>query len=157
MHFDLVVGNPPYNKGMDLDFIDLGYELSEQYTVMIVPAKWQTADANHRISSKMSYGTSVIKIYNATKGYDKEFRTFEKLSDDYIYKYHELTKAEIKKTKISRSKTAAGYMLTVSTPYRNGMDTYCLIKDKATDTIYSVEYKGSEDPYAVYKSIKVMK
>lgn len=56
MHFDLVVGNPPYNKGMDLDFIDLGYELSEQYTVMIVPAKWQTADADHRISSKMSYG-----------------------------------------------------------------------------------------------------
>lgn len=56
MHFDLVVGNPPYNKGMDLDFIDLGYELSEQYTVMIVPAKWQTADANQRISSKMSYG-----------------------------------------------------------------------------------------------------
>lgn len=41
---------------MDLDFIDLGYELSEQYTVMIVPAKWQTADANHKISSKMSYG-----------------------------------------------------------------------------------------------------
>lgn len=56
MHFDLVIGNPPYNKGMDLDFIDLGYELSEQYTVMIVPAKWQTADANQRISSKMSYG-----------------------------------------------------------------------------------------------------
>lgn len=56
MHFDLVIGNPPYNKGMDIDFIDLGYELSEQYTVMIVPAKWQTADANQRISSKMSYG-----------------------------------------------------------------------------------------------------
>lgn len=56
MHFDLVIGNPPYNKGMDIDFIDLGYELSKQYTVMIVPAKWQTADANQRISSKMSYG-----------------------------------------------------------------------------------------------------
>lgn len=56
MHFDLVIGNPPYNKGMDIDFIDLGYELSEQYTVMIVPAKWQAADANQRISSRMSYG-----------------------------------------------------------------------------------------------------
>ena len=40
--FDLVIGNPPYNKGMDLDFVDLGYKLSSQYTVMITPAKWQT-------------------------------------------------------------------------------------------------------------------
>ena len=101
--------------------------------------------------------TSVIRMYNVTKAYDKEFRTFEKLSDDYIYKYHELTKAEIKKTKISRSKTDAGYMLTVSMPDGNGMYTYCLIKGKATNVIYEVEYKGSEDPYTVYKSVKVVK
>lgn len=100
---------------------------------------------------------SIIKIYNVTKGYEKEFRTFEKLSDNDLYKYHELTKEEIKKTKISRSETAAGYMLTVSMPDKNGMDTYCLIKDKATNEIYSVEYKGSEDPYTVYKSVKVIK
>ena len=42
MKFDLVIGNPPYNKGMDLDFVDLGYKISDQYTVMITPAKWQT-------------------------------------------------------------------------------------------------------------------
>lgn len=67
MHFDLVIGNPPYNKGMDIDFIDLGYELSEQYTVMIVPAKWQTADANQRISSKMSYGQFREKLVHHMK------------------------------------------------------------------------------------------
>ena len=27
MRFDVVVGNPPYNKGMDLDFVDLGYKV----------------------------------------------------------------------------------------------------------------------------------
>lgn len=108
-------------------------------------------------AGEMSNDTSVIRIYNVTKAYDKEFRTFEKLSDDYIYKYHELTKAEIKKTKISRSKTDAGYMLTVSMPDGNGMYTYCLIKGKATNVIYEVEYKGSEDPYTVYKSVKVVK
>lgn len=43
MKFDVVIGNPPYNKGMDLDFVDLGYKLSNKYTVMITPAKWQTA------------------------------------------------------------------------------------------------------------------
>ena len=108
-------------------------------------------------AGEMSNDTSVIKIYNVTKGYDKEFRMFEKLSDNDLYKYHELTKAEIKKTKILRSETSAGYMLTVSMPDKNGMDTYCLIKDKATNEIYEVEYKGSEDPYTVYKSVKVIK
>lgn len=43
MKFDVVIGNPPYNKGMDLDFVDLGYKLSKKYTCMITPAKWQTA------------------------------------------------------------------------------------------------------------------
>ena len=42
MKFDVVIGNPPYNKGMDLDFVDLGYKISNKYTVMITPAKWQT-------------------------------------------------------------------------------------------------------------------
>lgn len=110
-----------------------------------------------RCAGKINNDTSVIRMYNVTKGYDKEFRKFEKLSDNDIYKYHELTKAEIKKTKISRSKTAAGYMLTVSMPDGNGMYTYCLIKGKATNVIYEVEYKGSGDPYTVYKSVKVIK
>ena len=42
MKFDVVISNPPYNKGMDLDFVDLGYQISNKYTVMITPAKWQT-------------------------------------------------------------------------------------------------------------------
>lgn len=56
MKFDVVIGNPPYNKGMDLDFVDLGYKLSKKYTVMITPAKWHTAEADQKISSKISYG-----------------------------------------------------------------------------------------------------
>lgn len=57
MKFDVVIGNPPYNKGMDLDFVDLGYKLSNKYTVMITPAKWQTAEANQKVSSKnINYG-----------------------------------------------------------------------------------------------------
>lgn len=56
MKFDIVIGNPPYNKGADIDFVNLGYELSSKYCVMITPAKWQTAEANQRIASKMTYG-----------------------------------------------------------------------------------------------------
>lgn len=40
--FDIVIGNPPYNKGMDLDFVDKAYQLSTNITCMITPAKWQT-------------------------------------------------------------------------------------------------------------------
>lgn len=109
-------------------------------------------------AGEINNGTSEFQIWAITKSKDwADFRNFEKLSDNDLYKYHELTKAEIKKTKILRSETAAGYMLTVSMPDKNGMDTYCLIKDKATNEIYSVEYKGSEDPYTVYKSVKVIK
>lgn len=54
--FDVVIGNPPYNKGMDLDFVDLGYKLSKKYVCMITPAKWQTAEASQRVASKMTYG-----------------------------------------------------------------------------------------------------
>lgn len=57
MRFNVVVGNPPYNKGMDLDFVGLGYRLSNNYTVMITPAKWQTAEAHQCVASKnMTYG-----------------------------------------------------------------------------------------------------
>ena len=56
MQFDVVAGNPPYNRGMDLDFVDLGYRISKKYTVMITPAKWQTADDDQRVDSKISYG-----------------------------------------------------------------------------------------------------
>lgn len=56
MKFGVVIGNPPYNKGMDLDFVDLGYKLSSNITCMITPAKWQTAEADQKISSEMSYG-----------------------------------------------------------------------------------------------------
>lgn len=56
MEFDLVIGNPPYNKGADIDFVFLGCELSSKYVCMITPAKWQTAEATQGISSKHSYG-----------------------------------------------------------------------------------------------------
>lgn len=56
MKFDVVIGNPPYNKGMDLDFVDLGFSICNKYCLMIVPAKWQTAEADQKVASKMTYG-----------------------------------------------------------------------------------------------------
>ena len=109
-------------------------------------------------AGEISNGTSVIKIYNVTKSKTyKQIIDFNKKSDKELYKYYELTKAEIKQTKFTRNNTDAGYVLALSMP--DGKNTYvdCLIKDKETGTLYILEYKGSEDPYTVYKSVKVMK
>lgn len=110
-----------------------------------------------RCAGKINNDTSVIRMYNVTKGYDKEIIDFNKKSDKELYKYYELTKAEIKQTKFTRNNTDAGYVLALSMP--DGKNTYvdCLIKDKETGTLYKLEYRGSEDPYTVYKSVKVIK
>ena len=41
MKFDVVVGNPPYNNDMYIDFVMKGHELSQGYSLWITPAKWQ--------------------------------------------------------------------------------------------------------------------
>lgn len=59
MKFNIVVGNPPYNKGSDIGFVDAAYKAvggQRGYVCMITPAKWKTADENQRVSSAMSYG-----------------------------------------------------------------------------------------------------
>ena len=52
MKFDVVIGNPPYNRGIDIDFVNLGYELSTKYCCMITPAKWQTGVTDSSLASK---------------------------------------------------------------------------------------------------------
>ena len=56
MSFDVVIGNPPYNRGMDIDFVFKAFELCTKYVIMITPAKCFTAEANQSIASKHNYG-----------------------------------------------------------------------------------------------------
>ena len=100
-----------------------------------------------------------LKLYNVTKDDSyKQIIDFNKKSDKELYKYYELTKAEIKQTKFTHNNTDAGYVMASVVPHgKNGLIKECLIKDKETGTLYKLEYQGSEDPYAVYKSVKVIK
>ena len=56
MSFDVVIGNPPYNDGMDIDFVFKAFQLATKYVAMITPAKCFTAEATQRISSQYKYG-----------------------------------------------------------------------------------------------------
>lgn len=52
MKFDVVIGNPPYNNDLYLDFVQLGYDLSSNYVCMITPAKWQAKTDGKPAGSK---------------------------------------------------------------------------------------------------------
>lgn len=63
MKFDVVIGNPPYNNDMYLDFVTLGHQLAQDYTIMITPAKWQAKTDGKPKNSK-----------NPTPDKNEEFR-----------------------------------------------------------------------------------
>jgi hypothetical protein len=52
MKFDVVVGNPPYNNDMYLDFVTKSHALASKYTCMITPAKWQAKTDGKPAKSK---------------------------------------------------------------------------------------------------------
>lgn len=52
MKLDVIIGNPPYNKGMSLDFINRGHDFSTMYLSMIVPAKWEYYNNNTKTQAE---------------------------------------------------------------------------------------------------------
>ena len=38
----MVIGNPPYNNDIYMEFVESGWGVSDKFTIMITPAKWQT-------------------------------------------------------------------------------------------------------------------
>ncbi|MBR1453446.1 MAG: Eco57I restriction-modification methylase domain-containing protein [Lachnospiraceae bacterium] len=55
MKFDAVIGNPPYNRDIFLDFIEFGYILSNKYTTMITPAKWISNNDEARTAGDVNF------------------------------------------------------------------------------------------------------
>jgi hypothetical protein len=51
-----VIMNPPYNKGMDIDFDFLAFDVASDNVVCIQPAKCFSAEATQKIQSNHSYG-----------------------------------------------------------------------------------------------------
>lgn len=101
MKFDVVVGNPPYNNDIYLDFVTLGHHLSTQYTLMITPAKWQaktdgkpagskSPDKNVKFRenivpfmSKIVYYRDTTEIFNITDDGGISYYLMNKVNNPY--------------------------------------------------------------------------
>lgn len=53
---DIILSNPPYANGSDIDFIFSAFKLAKIATGEITPAKWQTTESTQKINSQYSYG-----------------------------------------------------------------------------------------------------
>lgn len=101
---DLVIGNPPYNNGMDIDFIMLGHELGSIGSSFVVPAKWQTADESQRIDSNNNYGdfrkvvvphiSEIVYYPDAAEIF--EIRNIDGITWYFSYKDREVDKCNVK-------------------------------------------------------------
>lgn len=67
--FDVVIGNPPYNNDLYIEFVELGQRLATKYNSMIIPAKWQAKGGakNDRFRDKIVPYMSSITYYKNSK------------------------------------------------------------------------------------------
>jgi hypothetical protein len=66
--FDVVVGNPPYQRGLHMKFLEMSYDMSNQYVLFIQPAIWLLSDdqyAKHsEIKNKLKNDIIEIDLIN---------------------------------------------------------------------------------------------
>ena len=62
MKFNVIIGNPPYNNDIYLDFVTQSFYLSKDYTVMITPAKWQVKGGAKNIAFRQEIVPHMSKI-----------------------------------------------------------------------------------------------
>lgn len=62
MTIDVVVGNPPYNKDIYIDFVENGHKIARQYCCFITPAKWQAKGGEKNESFRKNIVPHMSKI-----------------------------------------------------------------------------------------------
>lgn len=70
MKFDLVIGNPPYNKDAYIDFVEIGHKLATQYSCWVTPAKWQAKADKKNDMFRKAIVPYMSKIVMARSGHD---------------------------------------------------------------------------------------
>ena len=67
MKFDVVIGNPPYNNDLYIDFVTCGHQIANKYSLWITPAKWQAkgGDKNEQFRQNIvPYIKDVVYYHN---------------------------------------------------------------------------------------------
>lgn len=73
--FDVVVGNPPYNSDIYLDFVQLGHKMSKDCSCMITPAKWQAKGGQKNEDFRKNivpYMSEIVMYKDSTDIFDIE-------------------------------------------------------------------------------------
>ena len=99
-----------------------------------------------------------IILFDMTK--DINLKNIEKMTDSDWFKYWDLSKSQIKKSKVEYSSDKKYYKVILKTPNDNDSsksDYCCYIKNKATGKIYCFEYSNNFiKEYDTIKSIKLI-
>lgn len=70
MQFNVVIGNPPYNNDIYLDFVTLAHTMSKDYSLMVTPAKWQAKATQDNIYFRQNivpYMSHIVIYRDATE------------------------------------------------------------------------------------------
>lgn len=63
MKFEIVIGNPPYNNDIYLDFVLNGHRIAEKCSIWITPAKWQAKGGIKNDTFRESIVPYMSKLY----------------------------------------------------------------------------------------------
>lgn len=85
MKFDIVIGNPPYNKDAYIDFVILGHRLAKTYDLWITPAKFIAK--NDKSGKNNNFRSSVLSNIKDLVLYIHTHEVFSILSDGGIAYY----------------------------------------------------------------------
>jgi len=73
MKFDVVIGNPPYNNDIYIPFVEMGHEISTDYSVFITPGRWQAkgGDINDKFRDEIvPYMNKIVYYPDAGEIFD---------------------------------------------------------------------------------------
>ena len=161
MTFDVVIGNPPYNRGADLDFMELGHRISNICSSMITPAKWQTADESHVVASVYAtYGSvrqNVVPYMKFVKFYPDCSEIFEIRNIDGLT-YYLADKQKHSKTRVVNHSIHQKYfngevsrsILNRESLVNVGQEIVNYIKENNDVKPYTFEPIHKEHKYGVY-------
>ena len=145
MKFDVVIGNPPYNNDLYLDFVQLGYKIA-RYECMITPAKWQ---AKGGIKNE-AFRRDIVPHMRRIVYYPNAIDVFDIALNGGISYYIIKNNVKFDKIDVSILGKQAKTALVTGDPviYRDGNCIYLLVKNIA-DIIDKVKHSGSFDQLVI--------